>query len=119
MEKRQIWTRALAISGLVLMVLGALDPLEGSLVILGGAGMAAVGAHIGRSRHKTLLLRALVLVLVGVALMFGLSAMGGLGGETGRSMWWALVLLPYPAGWIMGIAGSIRRLGEIWKPSRA
>lgn len=113
MEKRQLWTRVLAIAGLVLMVLGALDPLEGSLVILGGAGLAAAGASIGRSRHRQILLRALLLIATGVALMFGLSAMGGLGGETGRSMWWALVLLPYPAGWIMGIVGSVKRLVEL------
>lgn len=119
MEKRQIWTRVLAIAGLVLMVLGALDPLEGSLAILGGAVMAAVGASIGGSRHRTLLIRALMLVLIGIALMFGLTAMGGLGGDTGRSMWWALVLLPYPAGWIMGIVGSVRRLAELRNPSPA
>ncbi len=119
MEKRQIWMRVLAISGLVLMALGVLDPLEGSIVILGGAGLAFVGAHIGGSRHKPLLLRALVLILVGVAIMFGFTAMGGLGGETGRSMWWALALLPYPAGWIMGIVGSVMRLVEIRNPSPA
>ena len=112
MEKRQLWTRVLAIAGLVLMVLGALDPLEGSLVILGGAGMAVVGASIGGSRHRQLLLRAMMLILIGVALMFGLTAMGGIGGNTGRSMWWALVLLPYPAGWVMGIVGSVKRLLE-------
>ncbi len=97
MEKRELWTRILAIAGLALLVLGAIDPLEGSVVILGGAAMAAVGASIGRSRQTRLLLWSLGLILVGVALMFGLSAMGGLGGETGRSMWWYSSCFPTPS----------------------
>jgi hypothetical protein len=46
---------------------------------------------------------AFVLVAIGVGLMFGMSAMGGIGGHTGRSMWWALALLPYPIGWVLGL----------------
>lgn len=113
MDTREKWTRILALAGLVLMVIGAIDPLEGSVLILGGVAMAAVGASIGRSRHRSMLLWALGLVAAGVALMFGMSAMGGLGGDTGRSLWWALILLPYPVGWAMGIAGSIMRLREL------
>ncbi len=44
--------------------------------------------------------------------LWGMSAIGGIGGSTGRSMWWALVLLPYPVGWVMGFAGVIRALRE-------
>jgi hypothetical protein len=42
--------------------------------------------------------------------MWVLSAFGGLGGATGRSPWWGLTILPYPAGWIMGIIGLVVRL---------
>ena len=41
-----------------------------------------------------------------------MSALGGLGGESGRTIWWGLVLLPYPVGWVMGVIGAIRRLRE-------
>ena len=38
---------------------------------------------------------------VGVDDGLGLNALGGVGGQTGRSYWWAPVALPYPAGWIL------------------
>jgi hypothetical protein len=94
------------------MLIGAVDPLEGSLVILPGTGMVALGALLGNSRHRTLLSWSFVMVAVGVGALWGLSALGGFGGSSGRSNWWGLVLLPYPIGWIMGLVGAIRRLRE-------
>jgi hypothetical protein len=108
----------MAWTGLVLMVVGIIDPLEGSGLILAGVIIAAAGAMIGGSAHRRLLNRAAVMVVVGVGLMFGISAMGGLGGDTGRSLWWALALLPYPAGWVLGIVGSVKRLRELKRTSQ-
>ena len=56
------------------MVAGALDPLEGSVVILGGSALAAAGAFFARTRRYWLQLTAFVLVALGVAALFGLSA---------------------------------------------
>ena len=112
MEKRFRWARRLTIAGLALILLGLLDPLEGSVVILIGSGMLAAGAHLVRSRHRRLLASAFVLSAVGVSLLFGVSAIGGLGGDTGRSMWWVLILVPYPAGWAMSLIGGVKRLRE-------
>jgi len=106
------WSRILVIMGLIAMVIGAIDPLEGSLVILPGTGLVALGALLGSSRHRILLYWSFFLVAVGVGALWGLSALGGFGGNSGRSNWWGLVLLPYPVGWIMGLVGSIRRLRE-------
>jgi hypothetical protein len=103
-------SRVLAISGLVLMLLGALDPLEGSVVILAGSALAAVGAFLGRVRSYRLALTALALVAVGVAALFGLSALGGVGGNTGRSLWWLLLCVPYPVGWALGLVGAAQQL---------
>jgi len=111
------WSRILVMVGLVAMVIGALDPLEGSLVIVPGTGMAALGAGLGHSRYRNLLYWSFVLVAVGVGALWALSALGGFGGNSGRSNWWALVLLPYPVGWIMGLLGAIRRLREGTAPS--
>lgn len=102
--------------GLVAMVIGALDPLEGSLVILPGTALLALGARLGNSRHRILLYWSVLLVAIGVGALWGMSALGGLGGTTGRSMWWALLLLPYPVGWIMGIIGALRKLREGFAP---
>lgn len=107
------WPGIVAITGLVLLILGAIDPLEGSVVILAGAATEALGAFLGRSRHRTLIFLAFGLITIGVASMFVLSSFGGLGGDTGLSTWWAVVLLPYPFGWILGMVGTIRRLMEI------
>jgi hypothetical protein len=104
------WSRTLVIVGLAGMVIGALDPLEGSLVILPGTGLIAIGALLGRSRHRILLYWSFALVTVGVATMWGLSALGGIGGDSGRSTWWGLVLSPYPVGWIAGLIGATRIL---------
>jgi len=111
------WSRILVIVGLVAMLIGAIDPLEGSLIIVAGTGMVALGGLLGRSRHRILIYWSFVLVAVGVGVLWVLSALGGIGGSTGRSMWWGLVILPYPVGWIMGLVGAIRRLREGSRPS--
>jgi hypothetical protein len=108
------WSRVLGIAGFVAMLVGAIDPLEGSVVILAGVAMAALGARIGASRHRKLLYWAFGLTLVGVGAMWGLSVIGGIGGVTGRSIWWALTVAPYPAGWILAIIGALKRLREGW-----
>jgi hypothetical protein len=102
--------RILIIAGLVTLVIGLIDPLEGSLVILPGTALAALGAALGRASHRTLLYWGFALVAVGVGAMWGMSALGGIGGSTGRSMWWALLLLPYPVGWVLGLVGAVRSL---------
>jgi len=111
------WSRILVIVGLVAMVIGAIDPLEGSLIILPGTGMVALGALLGKSRYRKFLYWSFALVAVGVGALFGLSALGGFGGRSGLSLWWVIVILPYPIGWIMGIVGAVRRLREGSKPS--
>jgi hypothetical protein len=92
------------------MVIGALDPLEGSLLILPSTGLVALGAWLGLNPARKLVSWALLLVAVGVGVLWGMSSVGGLGGDTGRSMWWALLLLPYPVGWILGVIGAARAL---------
>ena len=106
------WSRILVVVGLVAILVGASDPLEGSLLILPGTGLLAFGAWLGHSQHRRLLYWSFAAVAVGVGALWGLSAVGGLGGSTGRSMWWAILLLPYPAGWVMALVGAIRRLRE-------
>ena len=94
------------------MVIGAIDPLEGSVLIWLGNALAALGAWLVKNRYQTWLICAWLLVTLGVGLLFGFSALGGFGGTTGRPLWWALVLLPYPIGWIMGLLGAARSLWE-------
>ena len=115
MSRSNRWSRILGIAGFVGMLVGAIDPLEGSVVIVAGVGLAALGAYVGKSRHFKLLGWAFGLVVVGVVAMFGWSAVGGFGGNTGRSYWWAITILPYPVGWIMAFAGAISALIRFFK----
>lgn len=112
MDGSNRWPRILVIVGLAAMVIGAFDPLEGSLVILPGTAFVTLGAWLGKSRHRAFLCWSLALVAVGVGEMFGSSAFGGFGPGSGRSYWWMLILLPYPVGWVMGLVGAVRTLRE-------
>lgn len=80
--------------------------------------------HAGEPRHsrehgrdggnlptRRVLVWAAALVTLGVATLFALSFVGGIGGETGRSMLWALLLLPYVVGWLLALGGGVRSLG--------
>jgi hypothetical protein len=88
MKKRILWSRILYIISLVAMLVGFIDPLEGAFIILPASALLAFGAYLGTSRYRILSYWAFGLILVGVAVMVFLSSLGGLGGNTGRSMWW-------------------------------
>jgi hypothetical protein len=96
----------------------SIPSLEGSLAIVPGAGLAALGAFLGHSRRRVFSYWAVVLVVVGVAAMFGVSAVGGLGEGTGRSLWWAVPLVvPYAAGWVLGLIGAVSAVIEFFPRS--
>ena len=115
MDTRERWSRILCVAGMLTMAVGCVDPLEGSVLILVGSGLLALGAHRAGSRHRKPAGWAFALTALGVAILWGLSAMGGLGGETGRSMMWAPILLPYPAGAILALVTGVRILNEIFR----
>jgi hypothetical protein len=106
-DPRSRWPAILIVTGGLAMVIGAIDPLEGSLVILPGSALAALGTYLGGREPRVIAYRVLVFILIaiGVGAMWGLSAVGGMGGSSGRSMWWGVLVLPYPIGWSMGIWG--------------
>lgn len=108
-------SRVLVVVGLVGMLVGAVDPLEGCVVILAGVAAAALGALLGQTRHRRYLYWALALVATGVAAMIVMSVLGGIGGNSGRSMWWAILAIPYPAGWLLGLTGAVLALIEFYK----
>ncbi len=91
------------------MLVGALDPLEGSLVILPGSGVVTLGTFLSNSGRGLFIYRLWIFILIaaGVGAMFVLSAFGGIGGRSGHSMWWGLLIVPYPVGWIMGIVSLL------------
>jgi len=107
MNTRSVWSRILVFVGSIAMVVGAIDPLEGSLIILPGSGLVALGAFLGQSERRLIASRmwAFILIAIGVGALWGLSMVGGLGGKSGHSMWWGVLILPYLIGWSMSIWG--------------
>ena len=106
--------------GGIAMLVGSVDPLEGSLLILPGSGMVALGTFLGQAGRGLVRYWTWVfgLIAVGVGAMFVVSAFGGIGGRSGRSMWWGLLILPYPAGWLMALAGAVAALVRVVKARR-
>lgn len=110
-------SRIFFIAGLVCMIVGLIDPLEGSVIILLGIALVALGAFLDKNRYRRLLLWSFLLTAVGVGALWIFSALGGvqLPGDPsgiGLPMVWGLLLLPYPIGWVMAIVGVIQRLRE-------
>lgn len=107
MNARKLWSRILVSVGRIAMLVGALDPMEGSLVILPGSGLVALGTFLGPSERRLIAYRVWVFILIaiGVGALWGQSIVGGIGGNSGRSMWWGVLVLPYLIGWSMGIWG--------------
>lgn len=91
------------------MVAGAADPLEGSIVVLLGSALVLGSEFVQSAERRRVRFWASVFVLIafGVGAMMGLSAVGGIGGRTGRSLWWGLLIVPYPVGWLLGIGGLV------------
>ena len=120
MNSRTLWPRILKALGSIAMILGTLDPLEGSLLILPGSGLVALGMYLSGKDRRTVLywVWTFILIAVGVGAMFALSAVGGIGGKSGRSMWWGVLMLPYPAGWLLALAGSVAGLVRFFKGRR-
>lgn len=115
MKGRSLGSHALVVVGVIAMLVGAIDPLEGSFVILPGSGLVALGALVGKSRYRLLFCVALLLIAAGVGAMVVLSQCGGIGGHSGHSMWWGLLILPYPVGWILSLTGVVLRVMECRK----
>jgi hypothetical protein len=104
-RSRPSWSRVLFWLGLTAFLGGALDPLEGACVILAGSVLLLGSARLPGAalRHPRRWALVSVLIATGTAAMLVLSAAGGIGGNSGRSWAWGLVLLPYPAGWLLGL----------------
>jgi hypothetical protein len=99
-------------AGLVGMLVGVLDPLEGSVAIIAGSAVVALAAFIARSPYRWRMCAALGLMVLGVVMMWLLSAMGGVGGASRRSNWWGMLLLPYPVGWVIGLVAVFRMIRQ-------
>jgi hypothetical protein len=107
MGDRERWSRLSTLIGSAAMLVGAVDPMEGSVLILLGSGLVLLGAWMDRSDRRLVIYRlwTCVLITVGVCALWAISAVGGVGGPHGHSMWWGVLILPYLVGWLMPFWG--------------
>ena len=108
-EKTQL-TRTLYIIGVYVLILGVIDPLEGSVIILGGNALIVISLFMTNDYQRKHFLASLIMIAVGVGFMFYLSSLGGFGKEGPLSWWWATLIIPYPAGWLFAIGLLITRM---------
>lgn len=99
--------RALVTAGHLLTLVGALDPLEGSLLVLPGCVLVAVAAWRlslpRRVRHYRVVVA--LLAVFGVSALWLISGAGGIGGRGGLPLTWALLSLPYPVALVASFSG--------------
>lgn len=95
------WLQAGFILGVFLFLLGTLDPLEGSILILAGSVLLAVVTHRFGDPHRKWYRLAAGLIAFGVAALWLLSGLGGFGGTSDLAYGWALFIAPYPIGWLL------------------
>jgi hypothetical protein len=117
MNQRALLARFLVIAGSIAVAIGALDPMEGAFIIFPGSGMAALGAYLAQARKRKLTYWGFLLLAVALLEMIVIGALGGFGGQAPvlHSNWWVLLLLPYPAGWLMCVAGIRFTLEDLSK----
>ncbi|MBT8282267.1 MAG: hypothetical protein KJO86_00895 [Muriicola sp.] len=101
--KKLDWKKVSYIIGIVLFIVGTLDPLEGSVLIVLGSVLMTIVANRKNDRHKKWFLLNAILITVGVIFLFYLSSLGGFGGTSNLSWWWGLLILPYPVGWLLQV----------------
>lgn len=109
MKEKTKWTRIIYIIGIIALLIGVLDPLEGSVVLTAGCALIALSTYLTHDRHWKIFLASLIMIVIGVFFLFYLSSLGGFGGTSTLSWWWGLLILPYPIGWLMSIITLIVR----------
>lgn len=99
--------RTLYVSGIISIIAGALDPMEGSIIIALGSILLAVSSWLMHDRHKHIFLFAATFIFIGVFSLWFVSSLGGY--EPRKEWWWNFLILPYPLGWLLSIVLLIVR----------
>ncbi len=103
MNDKRKWIRIIYILGIISLIAGALDPLEGSVIIAVGSALIALSTRLAHDRNRRIFLTTSIMIITGVCFMFYFSSLGGFGGTSTLSWWWATLIIPYPIGWLINI----------------
>jgi hypothetical protein len=114
MNEKPKWIRYVFIIGVIATIAGAIDPLEGSIVIAAGSILLAISAYIGNDRYFKIFLIAAIFIIISVSAIWYVSSLGGF--DPKRDWWWTVVILPYPIGWLINIITLI--IKAVRKPNQ-
>lgn len=109
MKEKKKWIRVVFIIGVVALIIGVIDPLEGSVLISAGSTLIAFSTFISHDRHRKFFLTTFIMIVFGVFFLFYLSTFGGFG-KGALSWWWGILVLPYPIAWLASIILLIVRV---------
>lgn len=116
MKEKLNWKHAMYVFGIIALVIGVLDPLEGSILIGIGSVTLSLSTYLTHDRHWKIFLIAFILIVIGLIFLFYFSSIGGFGGKSTLSWWWGTLILPYPIGWLIDIITLVvRAIGNIKK----
>lgn len=116
MQRKMNWNKILFRAGVIAHLLGAVDPLEGSVIILSGAFLVFITSWLQHDRFRKFFLISFILISAGVFLIFLFSWLGGFGGDDSILPWaLTLTILPYPAGWLLNLVVLIIRAVKLKK----
>ena len=103
MNDKRKWIRIIYILGIISLIAGALDPLEGSVIIAVGSALIALSTRLAHDRNRRIFLTTSIMIITGVCFMFYFFFFFGFGGTSTLSWWWATLIIPYPIGWLINI----------------
>ena len=101
--------RILRIAGVLALIVGIADPLEGSVIIAAGSVLLTISTYLSKDPKRKLFLISSALIITGIFFMFYFSSLGGFGGSSSLSWWWGVLILPYPVGWLISIVLLINK----------
>lgn len=100
MKNRPDIKHVMFIFGIIALIVGAIDPLEGAVIITIGIISLAWSSYLNHDRHWRIFMTTCAMIIWGVIFLFYLSSLGGFGDNSSFSWWWGILILPYPIGWI-------------------
>lgn len=117
MKEKIKWTRIIYIIGVCALIIGSLDPVEGSIVIAIGSALLTLSTYKTHDNHWKIFLLSFISIVFGLIFLFYFSSLGGFGGNSPLSWWWGTLILPYPVGWLISIILLIIRFVKKKKQS--
>ena len=94
------------LTGILLFIVGKIDPLEGSVLIVVGSLLMTFWAFLVRSPRLDMHKWATALMIIGVLALFILSYLGGIKTDDPWKVIKWIIIAPYPAGWLLTVVGS-------------